>query len=86
MVKKEKKLDFDKMLDEEMKGLIGTRNWNVWKNDIEPEMYNCILQVLYNYGKKKWNEAQSDAAKRARERKAKANMNGFPICITPFKP
>lgn len=83
---KEQILRFEKMLNEEMKGLIGTRNWNVWKNDIEPEMYNCILQSLYNYGKNRWEEAQRDAANKAKELKFKSKVNGFPICVTPFRP
>lgn len=79
------KMDFDKMLNCKMKDLLGVRVWNKWKKK-EPEMYNSILLCLYDYGKKKWAEAQSSAAKRSRERSKKQKIiNGFPISITPFK-
>ncbi len=48
-----KKLEFVKMLDKEMNGLIGKENWNVWKKEIEPEMYSTIIQVMNEYGNKK---------------------------------
>lgn len=47
------------------------------------------LKILDAFGKVKWNEAQSDAAKRSRERKANSKLlsgNGFPISITQYKP
>lgn len=58
---KVKKREYDKILDSEMKALMGKRDWKVWKTDIEPEMYNSILHAMYCYGKKKWVEAQRSA-------------------------
>jgi hypothetical protein len=54
----ENKSDLDKILDDTMKSLIGKRNWDVWKNDIEPEMYNSIREAMLIYGSKKWVQAQ----------------------------
>jgi len=82
MVTKEKILEFERILNNEMKDLIGTRNWNVLKKDIEPEMYNVICTALYKYGESKWKKAQRDAAAFGR-RKHKVS---FPVFYTPFKP
>lgn len=41
----------EKILDDEMSSLIGKKNWETWKNDIEPEMYLCILDAMETYSK-----------------------------------
>lgn len=81
---KEIKTDFEKILNSEMKDLIGTRNWNVWRTDIEPEMYNSILHAMYHYGKKKWEEAQRSANK---IRQSQRKDGRYPAAtVTPYKP
>lgn len=44
--------DFEKVLDQKMIKLLGKRQWNVWRTDIEPEMYNAISLAMLDYGEK----------------------------------
>ena len=75
----DKKTDLDKVLDTEMKSLIGTRNWNIWKKD-EPEMYSTICSAMYHYGEQKWKQAQKSAAEFTRKKHKSV------VSFTPFQP
>jgi hypothetical protein len=63
MSSKQDNPNLNKILDKEMKNLIGMRNWNVWRRDIEPEMYSSIVSAMYEYGERKFQKAQAKMKK-----------------------